>query len=115
MARMDDFNAELEDGRVQTKVRDRRTESGGQSTSTTPAAAPVPTVRTFQSTGGSVTVSQNGNSLTLVAAVPASGFAADVRKSSGDSVEVRFSSGKRESRVEVKLENGVAQERVENR
>ena len=50
-----------------------------------------------------------------VPANAAAGFAADVRKSGPDTVEVRFTSGKRESRVEIRIENGVPRERVEDR
>lgn len=119
-----DFNAELEDGQIRTRVRDRRLEGASSTTSTipddsssssttTPAAAPV--ARTLQSAGGNVSVTITGSRVTLVAATPAAGFAADVRKSGPDTVEVRFTSGKRESRVEIRIDNGVPRERIEDR
>lgn len=118
-----DFNAELEDGQIRTKVRDRRLEGASSTTSTVPddspstttAPAATPVARTLQSAGGSVSVTITGSRVTLVAATPAAGFAADVRKSGPDTVEVRFTSGKRESRVEIRIENGVPRERVEDR
>ena len=118
-----DFNAELEDGQIRTKIRDRRLEGASSTTSTVPddssstttAPAAAPVARTLQSAGGSVSVTITGSRVTLVAATPAAGFAADVRKSGPDTVEVRFTSGKRESRVEIRIENGVPRERVEDR
>ena len=116
-----DFNAELEDNAIRIRIRDRRTEAtNGSTTSTSTTVAGsggggTATVRTVQSAGGSVTVSQRGDSVTLVVATPATGFAADVRKSGPDTVEVRFTNGKRESRVELSIDNGTPRERVEDR
>lgn len=104
----------------ESRSRDRRTEATNGSTTSTSttvgeAGGGTATVRTVRSAGGSVTVSQRGDSVTLVVATPAPGFAADVRKSGPDTVEVRFTSGKRESRVELTTDNGAPRERVEDR
>lgn len=109
---------ELEDN--ESRSRDRRTEATNGSTTSTSttvggAGGDTATVRTVQSAGGSVTVSQRGDSVTLVVATPAAGFAAELRKSGPDTVEVRFTSGKRESRVELSIDNGTPRERVEDR
>ena len=112
---------EREDNESRNRNRNRTSEATDGSTtssSTTVGGSGgggTATVRTVQSAGGSVTVSQRGDSLTLVVATPAAGFAADVRKSGPDTVEVRFTSGKRESRVELSIDNGTPRERVEDR
>jgi hypothetical protein len=123
-----DFNAELEDGTVRVRVDDGRT---GATAPTPTAPAPtgpapslpsptVPTVptsglRTIRSAGGTVVVIVQGDALTLSAATPAAGFAADVRHSGPDKVEVRFERGDRETRIELEVEGGRLREDVRDR
>jgi hypothetical protein len=114
-----DFNAELEDGAVRIRVRDRRTESGGSATTVPSVTVPrvttpgvpvppiaAPEVRTYSAAGGSVTVALHGGTLSLSLASPNAGYAAEVHESRSDRIEVRFDSGDRESRIEVRVEGG---------
>lgn len=95
------------------KGGDRSSSTSSTSTSTTVVSTPV--VRTLQSAGGSVTIRQTGDQLELVAATPAAGWKVDVHHSAGREIDVRFENGKRESRVKVEIEDGVARDRVEDR
>ena len=108
-----DFNAELEDNEVRIRVRDRRTES--RSSTSTPGSDDGAAVRTVQGNGGLVTVRHIGSTVMLVAAAPTAGYATDVRSSGSDKVEVRFTSGDRETRIEIESKDGQLRERVENR
>jgi hypothetical protein len=124
-----DFNAELEDGAVRIRVRDRRTEAGGSGGSATtvpsvtvpPVTVPsvpapglaAPEIRTFRAAGGSVTITLQGGTLSLSLASPNAGYAAEVHDSRSDRVEVRFGSGDRESRIEVRVEGGRLVPRVD--
>jgi hypothetical protein len=124
-----DFNAELEDGAVRIRVRDRRTEAGGSGGAattvppvtapsvTTPGLAPppiaAPEIRTFSAAGGTVTVALRGGNLSLSLATPNAGYAAEVHDSRSDRVEVRFDSGDHESRIEVRVEGGRLVPRVD--
>jgi hypothetical protein len=117
-----DFSAELEDGQVRARVRDRGVviESPVPTDGVNPIPTPsVPTaqslVQTFSSAGGSVTVVQVGATLTLSVATPAGGYAVDVRERGPDRVEVRFESADgRESRLEVRVRDGRIEPRIEN-
>ncbi len=60
----------------------------------------------FTSTGGSITVRRDGDQLTLVGVSPASGFAADEKKRSGDRVEVTFTSTNHQSKISVTISGG---------
>ncbi len=62
--------------------------------------------QTFTSTGGSITVRRDGDQLTLVGVSPASGFAADQKESSGDKVEVTFTSTNHQSKISVTVSGG---------
>jgi hypothetical protein len=119
-----DFTAELEDNEVRVRVRDRRTETPTSSTSTSTSIPTTTTAsgddgatttRTLHGNGGSVTVRQAANSVVLVVATPAAGFAADVRSTGPDKVEVRFSSSRAETRIEIERKDGQSRERVEDR
>lgn len=81
-------------------------------TATTPASTsptttpPAPVTQTFSGVGGSVTVRMQNGTLTLVSSSPAAGFAADVRKASGDRVEVRFESSAHRTEIRIDLVGG---------
>jgi len=76
------------------------------STTTTTASAPQPPVSTVL-VGGTVTVQQSGNSVTLISAVPTSGFTAEVEKSGPSKVEVEFTSENHESNYQAEISGGV--------
>ncbi len=49
---------------------------------------------------------QTGNSVTLISAVPSSGFTAEVDKAGPSEVKVEFNSSSHESDYKAKIENG---------
>ena len=63
----------------------------------------------FISIGGSITVRQNGDQLTVVSMNPAAGFHGEQGENSGSRVEVTFTSDNHESQIIVKLVDGVIQ------
>jgi len=76
------------------------------STTTTTSAAPQPPVSTAL-VGGTVTVQRSGSSVTLISAVPASGFTADIEKAGPSKVEVEFKSENHESQFQAEVSSGV--------
>ena len=81
------------------------------------SAAPGPAVasKIFSSTGGSITVSQNGDQLTITVVTPAAGFRAEVDQRSGRHVEVTFKSNDNESQISVRVINGTMQPEVSDK
>ncbi len=84
-------------------------------TTTTPP--PTTTVAPEQVTttliGGKVTVQRSGSNVTLVSAVPHSGFWAEVESSGPISVSVEFESESHESKYEAKVDGGLLDIQVE--
>ena len=78
---------------------------GGTPTSATPASPSA--TQTFQSGGGSVSVRQDGERLTIVGINAAAGFQAHENDHSGGKVEVTFRSGDHQFELTVKLVDGV--------
>jgi hypothetical protein len=76
---------------------------------TTPAPPPpaAPQTKTYASTGGRVTIRFANGRLTLTKTSPAPGYTTDVHKQTADDVEVRFDNGSHESRIRVRVENGL--------
>jgi hypothetical protein len=56
--------------------------------------------------GGTVTVRHSGSTVTLISAVPASGFTADVESGGPNQVEVEFKSGNHESKYHASISDG---------
>jgi hypothetical protein len=88
------------------------------SSSTTNApAAPAPFTQSYSSAGGSITVTWNGSSLSLDAISPAPGFAAEIEDAGGSRVRVDFEgnggSGGDDARIEVRIEDGRFEVRVD--
>ena len=81
--------------------------SKGHGPSAQPPIGSQSATRTFPSIGGSITVRQDGDQLTIVSTSPASGFHGEQDEHSGSRVEVTFKSDRHESQIIVKLENGV--------
>jgi hypothetical protein len=73
---------------------------------------PAPFTRTYQSGGGSITVSFDGMRLSLDSVAAALGHEAEIEDDRGDRIRVRFT-GPNESRIEVRVENGEIRERIE--
>ncbi len=90
--------------------------SGGQPSSsnkshggppTTPApTTPQPVTKTVTSIGGSITVRQDGDTLTIVASTAAPGFQAHETDHSGHRVGVTFSSRRHSSEITARLSDG---------
>jgi hypothetical protein len=71
------------------------------------AASPVPAgTQSFSSVGGSIVVSTDGTSLSLVSTSPAAGFGAEVHDNGPGRVEVRFTNGDVEWRIRIELGAG---------
>ena len=86
-------------------------------TTTQRPARPRPFTQSYSSTGGSITVTWNGSSLSLDAINPAPGFAAEIEDAGGSRVRVDFESdggsGGDDSRIEVRVEDGRLEVRVD--
>ena len=88
------------------------TSNKGHSTPTSPPAAPAAGTQTFSSGGGSITVHNDGEKLTVVAITPAAGFHAKQNDRSGRKVEVTFKSGDQQFELTVRLSDGVMKSSV---
>jgi len=75
-------------------------------TPTSAAPSPSSGTQTFPAVGGSITVHQDGDRLTLVGVTPAAGFQAEPDSKSGQKVEVTFKSDNHESQISVRIING---------
>jgi hypothetical protein len=85
--------------------------------SSTPSTGREPTMPgsgdgVVQSPGGTVTYAVQDGSLSLVSAVPASGWSVEVEQSAGRELEVDFRAGATKVDVHVELEDGQVRERV---
>jgi len=85
----------------------------GPATSAAPGA-PAGTA-TFPSVGGSITVRQDGEHLTVVAVNPAAGFTAEQDEHSGDRVEVTFRSNAHQSQITVRVADGAMKPDISER
>ncbi len=87
--------------------------SSSSSTSSTIAAqGPAPFTKTYDSSGGSITVSWNGSSLSLDSVNPAAGYTAEIEDNAATRIRVRFR-GPGDSRIEVRFENGQVTSRID--
>ena len=86
-------------------------QSGGSSKGHAPSGQPPSGSQSgthqFTSIGGTITVRQNGDQLTVVSVNPAAGFHSEQDEHSGSRVEVTFKSDNHQSQITVKLEDGV--------
>jgi hypothetical protein len=76
------------------------------------APPPAPTTETVPSSGGSITYRWDGTSLTLVSTDPAPDHTAEIEDQTSTRLRVRFD-GPNESRVEVRVEDGVPVVRID--
>jgi hypothetical protein len=86
----------------------------GTTPTTAAPAAPASTAgtHTLRTPGGTVTYRSNGTSITLVSAVPAQGWRAEVEQAAGREVELDFRSGSQRVQVNLEIEDGRVRERV---
>jgi hypothetical protein len=80
---------------------------GHGGTPSTPAPQGSQLTQTFSSVGGTITVRQDGDRLTVIAKTPAPGFRASENNRSGSRVGVTFKADHHESEITVKLSDGV--------
>jgi hypothetical protein len=80
--------------------------SGTTATTAAPVASATQDTQSFSSVGGSITVRQDGDKLTVVAVNPSAGFKVDEGDSSGRKVSVSFKSDNHSSHISVKISNG---------
>jgi hypothetical protein len=135
------FNAELEDGQIKVRVRERADDGGGSTTTTSPTDTTSPTSTTMPTSttsststtappagddrgaavtyeagdGGAVTISSAGAVLTVVSVDPATGWSTEIEVSSGREVEVDFRNGTRRIQFYAELEDGEVRIRVRDR
>lgn len=129
------FNAELEDGQIKVRVRERADDDGSadnSTTTTTPTTTTVPATTTSTTTppggddsgttvtywagdGGTVTITVSGSSLTIVSVDPAAGWSAEIEVHSGREVEADFRNGTRRIQFNAEFEDGEVRIRVRDR
>jgi hypothetical protein len=73
---------------------------------------PAPFTKTYNASGGSITVSWNGSALSLDSVNEAAGYTAEIEDNSSTRVRVRFV-GPADSRIEIRFENGDVTERID--
>ncbi len=81
--------------------------NGSGGSRSTPAPGGSLATQTFSSVGGSITVRQDGDRLTLVGVSAAPGFETDENRKSGSKVEVTFKSKNHRSELTVRVSDGV--------
>jgi len=74
--------------------------------------APPANTTTLSGVGGSITVRLQNGSLTMVSSHAANGFTVEVIQSSGNRVEVRFTSASHRTKLRVDLKNGAMYSRT---
>ena len=84
-------------------------------TTTPPAASPTANTATFRSVGGDVDVTWTTRTLSIVAVRPAAGFRTENEEQEGDEIEAEFESGAHNSKITVRLVNGVPTASVRER
>jgi len=130
------FNAELEDGEIKVRVRERAavSDDAGTTSTTTPdttsttipdetsTTTSIPSDDSATATftydagaGGHVKVTSNGSSLTVVTADAAAGWSTEIEVSSGPEVEVDFRNGDRRIQFNAELEDGEIRVRIRDR
>ena len=77
------------------------------SSTSIPVSSVAPFTESYDSAGGSITVAWDGSSFSLLAVTPASGFEAEIEDQRATRIRVRFRSDDDDSRIEVRVENGL--------
>ena len=86
--------------------------TAASSSTSVPARAAF--TKTYQSAGGSITVTWNGSVLSLDAVSPSAGFEAEIDDQASDRVRVEFDNGDADWRIEVRFDDGAIRERTTN-
>jgi hypothetical protein len=107
----DDADADADDDDVSTTSSSPANTAASSSTS---VPAPAPFTKTYQSAGGSITVTWNGVALSLDAVSPSAGFEAEIDDQASDRVRVEFDNGDADWRIEVRFNDGAIRERITN-
>lgn len=122
------FNAELEDGQIRVRARERvvdapstPTQASTSQRSTTTTAADLASVATAGSvsyqagSAGTVTISNTGSQLRITAVDAASGWSHEIEVQVGREVEVDFRNGENRVQFNAELEDGEVRVRVRTR
>lgn len=124
------FNAELEDGEIRVRARERvvaATTNTTQSTTATTQATTATTAATVASTSasgsvtyqagaaGTVTISNDGSQLTITAVDAADGWSHEIEVQVGREVEMDFRNGGDRVQFNAELEDGQVRIRVRTR
>ena len=81
--------------------------------SSTARQLPGPFTETYQSAGGSISVSWSGSAFSIDSISPAAGFVADIEDTSWDKVRVDFENDDDDARIEVRLHDGQIRVRID--
>lgn len=118
------FNAELEDGEIRVRARERvvtatTTQATTQTTGSTDVAsassASQGTVTYEAGVAGTVTISDDGNQLTIVSVDAADGWSHEIEVQVGREVEMDFRNGGDRVQFNAELEDGEIRVRVRTR
>lgn len=119
------FNAELEDGEIRVRARERvvaatsttqDTTQTTQTTAATVASSAVTGTNVYQAgPAGTVTVSNDGSRLTIVSVDAADGWSHEIELRTGREVEMDFRNGGERVQFNAELEDGEVRVRVRTR
>jgi hypothetical protein len=117
------FNAELEDGEIRVRARERVITATTQSTTSTTQGSTASTVAvseqgtvTYEAgAAGSVTISNDGSQLTIVDVNAADGWSHEIEVQVGREVEMDFRNGEERVQFNAEFEGGEVRVRVRTR
>jgi hypothetical protein len=117
------FNAELEDGEIRVRARERVITAATQATTSTTQGSTASTVAvseqgavTYEAgAAGSVTISSDGSQLTIVEVNAADGWSHEIEVQVGREVEMDFRNGDERVQFNAELEDGEVRVRVRTR
>jgi len=118
---IDDDDGDDDDDNTSTSIDDDDGDDDDDDTSTSvPAALPAAFTETYQSNGGSISVSWSGTTFSIDSISPAGDYEAEIEDNSWDKVRVDFDfvggnsgSGHNDTRIEVRLHDGSIRVRID--
>jgi len=118
---IDDDDGDDDDDNTSTSIDDDDGDDDDDETSTSvPAALPAAFTETYQSNGGSISVSWSGTTFSIDSISPAGDYEAEIEDNSWDKVRVDFDfvggnsgSGHNDTRIEVRLHDGSIRVRID--